>query len=323
MKSYYIKSINGKTVLEPREVPVPQPKAGEILVKVRAASLNRGELLASISLHRADVPHPAGGDCAGEVQGVGEGVTAFKPGDRVLGRARGSFAEWVAMSVQQAALVPQRLTWEQAATVPISSITAYEAICGYGKLKAGETLLVVGATSGVGVVGVQIGKFLGAKVIGVSRSAAKLEKLKGVGLDIGIVGSGGGFADKVLAATGGQGVNLAINLVGGSAFPDCVRSLANQGRLAIIGYVDGQHHAEIDLETVHGKRLQIFGVSNTLLTPAQRAEAMRGFVRDLLPGYADGRITPVIDKVFPFDELPAAKAYVETDAQLGKVVVKL
>jgi NADPH:quinone reductase-like Zn-dependent oxidoreductase len=323
MKSYYIKSVNGKTVFEPREVPVPQPKAGEILVKVRAASLNRGEILASISLHSAEVPHPAGGDCAGEVHAVGEGVTAFKPGDRVLGRARGSFSEFVAMSVQQAALVPQRLTWEQAATVPISAITAYEAILGYGKLKSGETLLVVGAASGVGVVGVQIGKFLGAKVIGVSRSAAKLEKLKAAGLDIGIAAAGGGFADKVLAATGGQGVNLAINLVGGTAFPDCVRSLANQGRLAIIGYVDGQHHAEIDLETVHGKRLQIFGVSNALLPPAQRAEAMRGFVRDLLPGYADGRITPVIDKVFAFDELPAAKAYVETNAQLGKVVVKM
>jgi NADPH:quinone reductase-like Zn-dependent oxidoreductase len=323
MKSYYIKSVNGKTVFEPREVPVPQPKAGEILVKVRAASLNRGEILASISLHRADVPHPAGGDCAGEVQAVGEGVTAFKPGDRVLGRARGSFAEFVSMSVQQATLVPQRLTWEQAATVPISSITAYEAICGYGKLKSGETLLVVGAASGVGVVGVQIGKFLGAKVIGVSRSAAKLEKLKGVGLDVGIVASGGGFADKVLEATGGQGVNLSLNLIGGSVFPDLVRSAANQGRIAIIGYLDNQHHAEIDLETVHGKRLQIFGVSNTLLSPAQRAEAMRDFVRDLLPGYADGRITPVIDKVFPFDELLAAKAYVESNAQLGKVVVRL
>jgi NADPH:quinone reductase-like Zn-dependent oxidoreductase len=254
---------------------------------------------------------------------VGEGVTAFKPGDRVLGRARGSFAEFVSMSVQQATLVPQRLTWEQAATVPISSITAYEAICGYGKLKSGETLLVVGAASGVGVVGVQIGKFLGAKVIGVSRSAAKLEKLKGVGLDVGIVASGGGFADKVLEATGGQGVNLSLNLIGGSVFPDLVRSAANQGRIAIIGYLDNQHHAEIDLETVHGKRLQIFGVSNTLLSPAQRAEAMRGFIRDLLPGYADGRITPVIDKVFPFDELLAAKAYVESNAQLGKVVVRL
>jgi len=323
MKSYYIKSVNGKTAFEPREVPMPQPKAGEILVKVRAASLNRGEILASISLHRVDAPHPAGGDCAGEVQSVGEGVTAFKPGDRVLGRARGSFAEFVAMSVPQATLVPQRLTWEQAATVPISSITAYEAICGYGKLKSGETLLVAGAASGVGVVAVQIGKYLGAKVIGISRSAAKLEKLKSVGLDIGIAASGGGYADKVLAATGGQGVNLALNLVGGSAFPDLVRSLANQGRLAIIGYVDGQHHAEIDLETVHGKRLQIFGVSNALLPPAQRADAMRGFVRDVLPGFADGRIVPVIDKVFPFHDLPAAKAYVESDAQLGKVVVKM
>jgi NADPH:quinone reductase-like Zn-dependent oxidoreductase len=323
MKSYFIRSVNGKTVFEPREVPKPLPKAGELLVRVRAASLNRGEILASISLHSADVPHPAGGDCAGEVEAVGEGVTAFKAGDRILGRARGSFAEYVVMSAAQAAPKPERLSWEQAAAVPIVSVTAYEAICQYGRLKSGETLLVAGAPSGVGVMAVQIGKYLGAKVIGISRSAQKLEKLKDMGLDTGIVASGGGFADKVLAATGGQGVNLALNLVGGSAFPDLVRSLANQGRLAIIGYVDGQHHSEIDLETVHGKRLQIFGVSNALLPPAQRAEAMRGFVRDLLPGYADGRITPVIDKAFAFDELPAAKAYVETDAQLGKVVITM
>jgi len=207
--------------------------------------------------------------------------------------------------------------------VPIVSVTAYEAICQYGKLKSGETLLVAGAASGVGVMAVQFGRYLGAKVIGISRSAEKLGKLKSYGLDVGIVASGAGFADKVLEATGGKGANLAVNLVGGSAFPDCVRSLANQGRLAIIGYVDDQHHAEIDLETVHGKRLQIFGVSNALLPAPQRAEAMRGFARDLLPGFAEGRITPVIDKVFPFDQLPAAKAYVETNAQLGKVVVRM
>lgn len=323
MKSFYIKSVNDKTVFEPRDVPVPQPKAGEILVRVRAASLNRGEILASISLHTADVPHPAGGDCAGEVHAVGEGVTAFKPGDRVLGRARGSFAEYVAMSVEQAVPVPQRLTWEQAAAVPIVSVTTYEAICQYGKLKSGETLLVVGAASGVGVICVQAGKYLGARVIGVSRSAGKLEKLKDAGLDVGIVASGVGFADKVLEATGGKGVNLAVNLVGGGAFPDCLRSLANQGRLAIVGYVDNKLKAEIDLEAVHGKRLQIFGVSNALLPAAQRAEAMRGFARELLPGFAEGRITPLVDKVFPFDELPAAKAYVESNAQLGKVVVRL
>ena len=102
MKSYYIKSVNGKTVFEPREVPQPQPKAGEMLVRVRAASLNRGEILASISLHKVHEPHPAGGDCAGEVVAVGEGVTAFKPGDPILGRARGSFAEYVVMGAAQA-----------------------------------------------------------------------------------------------------------------------------------------------------------------------------------------------------------------------------
>jgi len=321
MKCYYIDSVNGKTVFVPREVPKPQPKAGELLVRVRAASLNRGEILASITLHKVHEAHPGGGDCAGEVEAVGEGVTAFKPGDAILGRARGSFAEYVVMGAAQAAAKPARLTWEQAAAVPIVSVTAYEAICQYGKLRTGETLLVAGASSGVGMIAVQAGKYLGAKVIGISRSQDKLDKLKKVGLDVGIVASGGGFADKVLEATGGKGVDVSLNLIGGSAFPDLVRAAANKGRIAIIGYVDDQHRAEIDLEAVHGRRLQIFGVSNALMTAPQRAEAMQGFARDLLPGFAEGRIVPVVDKVFPFDQLPAAKAYVESNAQLGKVVV--
>ena len=323
MKCFYIDSVNGKTVFAPREMPKPKPKAGELLVRVRAASLNRGEIMASISLHKVHEAHPAGGDCAGEVEAVGEGVTAFRPGDAILGRARGSFAEYVVMGAVQAAAKPERLSWEQAAAVPIVSVTAYEAICQYGKLKAGETLLVAGAASGVGMIAVQAGKYLGAKVIGISRSQEKLEKLKAIGMDVGIQAGGAGFADKVRAATGGKGVDLSLNLIGGTAFPDLVRSAANQGRIAIIGYVDNTYKAEIDLETVHGKRLQIFGVSNALMTAPQRAEAMRGFARDLLPGFAEGRITPVVDKVFPFDELPAAKAYVETNAQLGKVVVKM
>ena len=109
MKCYYIASVNGKTVFEPREVPVPHPGKGELLVKVRAASLNRGEVLASISLHAVHEPKPAGIDCAGEVEAVGEGATTFKKGDRVMGRARGCFAEYVAMSVEQAARAPAPL----------------------------------------------------------------------------------------------------------------------------------------------------------------------------------------------------------------------
>lgn len=323
MKSCWIRAQAGKTVLEFRDIPVPQPKAGEIVVRMRASSLNRGELLAAIGLHSLDQPKPAGSDVAGEVHAVGEGVTKVKPGDRVMGRTRGAFAEYALMSVHQAVPMPQRLNWEQAAAVPTVFVTAWESLCQYGRLDAGEWVLVAGASSGVGVACIQAAKVMGARVIGTSGSAAKLEQLQALGLDIGIEVRGSGFAARALEATGGKGVNLAVNLVGGSAFPDCLAALANQGRLAIVGYVDSAFSSEIDLSAVHARRLEIFGVSNMHLTPAERASAMAGFVRDFLPAFGDGRIVPVVDKVFAFDELPAAKAYVDSNAQIGKVVVRM
>jgi NADPH:quinone reductase-like Zn-dependent oxidoreductase len=123
--------------------------------------------------------------------------------------------------------------------------------------------------------------------------------------------------------TGGKGVDLAVNLVGGTVFAACQRSLANFGRLAIVGYVDGVMTTPLDLEAAHGKRHEIFGISNAPLAPAMRAEATRGFNRDVMPAIADGRIVPVVDRVFPFDQLPAAKAYVDAGAQIGKVVIRL
>ena len=161
MKSYWIKADHGKTALELREVPIPQPKKGEILVRMRAASLNRGELLASIGLHSAAEARPAGGDGAGEVQALGESVAGFKPGDRVMVRARGSFSEYVVTRAEQVFPAPQRLSWEQAGAIPTAFVTAYEMLVPYGGLKSGEWLLVAGASSGVGVACVQIGKMLG------------------------------------------------------------------------------------------------------------------------------------------------------------------
>lgn len=323
MKSYWIKAEGGRTAVELRDVPIPEPAANEIIVRMRASSLNRGELLAAIGLHSADEPKLLGSDVSGEIHAVGAGVTGFKPGDRVMGRGRGACSEYARLPIHQAVLMPERLTWEQAAALPVAYVTAYEILYPYGRLKAGESLLVVGASSGVGVACVQIGKVIGARVLGTSGSAEKLAKLKAIGLDVGIQARGAGFADKVKEATGGKGANLAVNLVGGTAFPDCVRALANQGRVAIVGYVDRTLTSEFDLEAVHGRRLQIYGVSNAHLTPEERAEAWRGFVREVLPACADGRIAPVIDKVFAFGDLPAAKAYVDSNAQLGKVVVRI
>lgn len=323
MKTCWARTESGRIALEFRDVPVPQPKAGEILVRVRAAALNRGELIADIGLVKSGEAKPAGIDTAGEVHAVGEGVVAIKPGERIMGRARGAFAEYAVMPAHQAIPVPDRLTWEQAAAVPLVFLTVYELLYTYGKLKPGEWLLVAGASSGAGVACIQVGKLIGAHVIGTSGSAEKLAKLKAIGLDVGIQARSADFAAKVREATGGRGVNLAINLVGGSVFPECMRALANQGKLAIVGYVDGVVKSEVDLEALHANRLQVFAVSNKNVSPLQRAEAVRGFVRDLLPAFADGRIVPVVDRVFPFEALPAAKDYMESNAQVGKIVVRV
>jgi NADPH:quinone reductase-like Zn-dependent oxidoreductase len=293
-----------------------------MVVRVRATALNRGDLLGAIAFHRSPGGRPAGVEAAGEVHAVGAGVD-FKPGDRVMTRGRGCFAEYVLVDPAVATLIPPHLSWEQGAAIPTAFVTAWEAMVQYGRIKAREWMLVVGASSGVGVAAIQIGRVLGVRMIGVSGSPAKIEKLKALGLDEVIRARGEDFSARVLEATAGRGVDLAVNLVGGTAFAPCQKSLANFGRLAIVGYVDGTLDARFDLEATHGKRLEIFGISNAPLTPAMRAEATRGFVRDVMPAITDGRIVPVIDRVFPFDRMAEAKAYVETDAQIGKVVARL
>jgi NADPH2:quinone reductase len=323
MKSYWIRHVGGSAILELREQPIPTPGPGQLLLRVRATSLNRGDLLGAIAFHRAAEGRPAGVDAAGEVHALGKGVESFEVGDRVMARSRGCFAEYVLVDPALATPIPQHFSWEEAAAIPISHVTAWEALIQFGRLKAGEWLLVAGASSGVGVASIQLGKVLGAKVIGVSGSDAKLEKLRDIGLDVGIRARGEDFSAEVLAETGGRGVDLAVNLVGGTVFGACQRSLANFGRLAVVGYVDGVMKTELDLEATHGKRLEIFGISNAPLTPAMRAEATRGFNRDVMPAIADGRIPPIIDRVFEFDQLPQAKAYVESNAQIGKVIINV
>jgi NADPH:quinone reductase-like Zn-dependent oxidoreductase len=131
------------------------------------------------------------------------------------------------------------------------------------------------------------------------------------------------FAAKVKEATGGKGADLVVNLVGGSVFAECVACLARRGRLAVVGYVDGMLKAEIDLGAIHANRYEIFGISNAKLTAEERAEATRGFVRDVLPAIDDGRVVPVVDRVFDFADIPAAKACMESNAMVGKIVVRV
>lgn len=324
MKSFWIKTVHGKSVLEARDVPVPEPGPNEIVLRVRATALNRGELIVGSVMHGAE-PKLGGTEAAGEISAVGQGIVSWKRGDRVmgriLGRGRGAFAEYALMQAHQAMPVPERLSWEQAGSVSVSFLTAYDAVMAYGRLRSGEWLLMIGASSGTGVASIQTGKAIGARVIGTSGSAEKLEKLKELGLDVGIPTRSPDFADAVRRATT-SGADVAVNCVGGSMFSECMRALAFGGRLATVGYVDGVYGAELDLQALHANRHVVYGISNSRLPDEGRAATVQGFVRDILPAIADGRITPHIDRVFSFDELPAAKAYMESNAQVGKVVVR-
>ena len=320
MKGYWISPGAGGTSVELRNTPTPEPKPGELLVRVRATSLNRGELLGG----KPGAPaKPGGGECAGEVAKLGDGVTAFAAGDRVMGRCAGGFAEYAVMDAREAMRAPERLTWEEAAATPLVFLVVYDMLVAQGHLGSGQWLLVTGVSSGVGVAALQTGKALGARVIGTSGSADKLARLEKIGLDVGLRTRAADFHDMVMKATDRTGAHLVVNNVGGSVFAECIRSLAFEGRLATVGHMDRVLSASLDLEALHGKRLTVFGVSNRLRTAPQRAETVRGFVKDVLPYFADGRLRPLIDKVFPFDDLPAAIQYMESDAQVGKIAVRL
>lgn len=322
MKSYWIVTQGHQAILETRDVPEPQPKAGEVVIRVRASGLNRGELFVGGAVHGG--PEKLGGtEASGEIHALGEGVTGWKVGDKVIARVRGAWAPYAATDAKQLMPMPERLSWEQAAAIPSSFLTSYEAVVQYGRLQAGEWMLVTGASAGVGVGAIQTAQVLGARTIGTSGSAEKLERLKAAGLDVGICTRKPDFAAKVMEVTGGKGANLAVNLVGGSVFPEILRSLAYMGRVAIVGYVDHTFNADIDLNATHVNRFTIFGVSNAKLPMPYRVLHVEGFKRDILPALADGRITPIVDRVFAFDELPAAKAHMDASAMVGKIIVRV
>src|SRR5690349_5311900 len=314
MKSYVLRPGPDAMHLELREKPQPQPGPGQLLVRIRAASLNRGELIRGHGLVKAAAEKPAGMDAAGEVVGTAE---------RVIGRLPGAFAEFGVMDKQDAIPIPSGLSWEEAAAVPITFLVVYDMLVQQGGLKAGEWLLVTGVSAGVGVAALQAGKALGAKVIGTSGSQQKLDALKKHGLDVAVCTRKPDFHDAVMKATDGKGVNLVVNNVGGTVFADCVRSMAYEGRLATVGYLDGSMKGEMDLDALHSKRLKLFGVSNKLRTAPQRAATVEGFKHDFLPLFASGKLKPLIDKVYSFDELPKAKDHMESNSAVGKIVIRL
>jgi NADPH:quinone reductase len=323
MRSWWMQLGEGPAQLEQRDVPVPQPGARQLLVRVHAASLNRGEFVSGHGLTAPGSWKAVGTECAGEVAGIGNEVTGFRAGDRVMARCAGGFAEYALVDAGEAMQVPNNLSWEEAACIPLVFLVTYDMLVLQGRLQPGEWLLVNGVSSGVGVASLQLGKALGAHVIGTSTSQQKLDRLKRLGLDHGLCTRGADFAPQVMEITRQRGADLVINIVGGSVFAEDVRCMAFEGRLATVGYVDGQLHADLDLQALHAKRLSLFGVSNKLRSKAQKAAAVPRFVDEVLPLFASGKLRPLVDEVLDFARLPEAKARMESGGHAGKIVLRV
>lgn len=332
MAAWWMHMDASSTQLQQRQVPLPSPGEGQVLVCMHAASLNRGEFLLKHGLHGAAGSwKPIGSEGAGEVVALGAGVQGVQLGQYVMGRCAGAFAQYALMQADEVMPLPACLSWSQGASVPLTFLVAYDMLVQQGGLqpqlatssRPQAWVLVNGVTSGVGVATLQLAKALGARVIGTSGSQAKLDLLQSLGLDVGLLTRSADFAPRVLEITQQHGADLIVNTVGGSVLAENLRAAAFEARLAVVGYVDGVVRAELDLEMLHAKRLCMYGVSNKLRSQAQRAAAVPHFVRDVLPALSDGRITPQIDSVFAFDDLPKAKARMEASDHVGKLVLSL
>jgi putative PIG3 family NAD(P)H quinone oxidoreductase len=328
MRAIIITQPGGPEVLEVRDLPNPAlPGGDQVLVRVHAAGLNRADILQRRGMYPAppgapqDIP---GLEFAGEVVAAGPAALRWKPGRRVMGiTGGGGQAEYVLAPEGALAEVPESLAWTEAAALPEVYITAHDALFTQLGLQLGETVLIHAAASGVGTAAVQLAHTAGCLVFGTSRTAEKLENVRGLGLDEAITVPGDNpdvFAEHILDATGGLGVNVILDLVGAPYFGANLKALAPLGRLICVGVTAGAD-AHIDLGVILHKRLRVFGTMLRGRSAAEKAAAVRRFADHVLPLVRCGMLKPVIDSTFKADEIVAAHRRLEGNETFGKVVL--
>jgi putative PIG3 family NAD(P)H quinone oxidoreductase len=292
-------------------------------VRVRATAINRADLLQRMGAYPAPADSPPdipGLEFAGEVDALGDGATRFAIGDRVFGLVGGGgYAEALVTHERALAKIPDGVSFEDAAAVPEAFITAHDAMVTQAGLRSGETLLVHAVGSGVGTAAAQLGRALGAFVIGTARHADKLERAKPLGMDAGVVVSDGKFADAVKQVSA---PHVVLELVGGGYLNEDLRCVRSQGRIVLVGLMAGAK-SEVDLSLVLRQRVRVFGTVLRARPLEEKIAAMRAFEEQVVPLLARKKIFPVVDCVMPLDDAAAAHSRMASNDSFGKIVLRL
>lgn len=320
-------TINGKggvEVLAMGTLEVREPGPGEVLVEVAAAGLNRADLLQRMGYYPAPPgapPNVPGLEYAGRVAELGAGVSGLSVGDAVMGiAAGGGMASHITVHGREVIPVPEGMSLTDAAAIPEVFLTAYDALQLQGGLRTGQVVLLHAVGSGIGTAALQLVARAGARAFGTARTADKLDKCLGLGLAGGIHVQDGAFAEQLKALSGGRMADLILDTVGGAYLGENIRALALGGRLVVIGLLGGAK-AELPLGLLLAKRASVHGSVLRSRPLEEKAALAQDFIVHVLPGFEDGSLRPVIDRVMPMADVAAAHTYLATDETLGKVIL--
>lgn len=325
MKAIVLREHGGPEVLQFEDVPSPTFGAEDILVSVAATALNRADLLQRMGFYPN--PFPGGPEIpglefAGTVKAVGERVTSWKVGDKVMGVVSGgAYAEELALHERQAMAVPVGMSLHDAAAIPEVFITAWDALVVQGGLTSGRWAMVHAGASGVGTAGIQIAKAIGARII-VTCSAGKVQSCKDLGADVVVDYGSQDFVEEVQKATGGQGVDVILDVIGGDYVERNVASLAVKGRIIQVGVMAGKP-LPFNVGLLLGKRASITGTVLRARPLDEKIAITQRFISEMLPLFDSGALKPVIDSVYPIADIAKGQEYMASNGNVGKIVITI
>lgn len=306
------------------DVPEPAPGPQQILVRVHAAGMNRADLLrVAGGFHGAAEPAGTiiGTDFAGEVIGLGDGATRFKLGDRVMCAGRGAWAEQAVAHQDECMPIPQVMAFEQAAVLPVALRTMHNALVTHGRLKKGQSVMIKGATSGIGLLGLTAARHLGAGfVIGSTTRDERFAAIKAAGADLAVNTSNRDWVEQVKAATGSKGVDVIVDQISGAGVNDLLKAASIKGRIVNVGRLGGGH-ADFDFEMHAAKQISYIGVTFRTRTPEEIREITRDAYAALGDGVRSGAVRVPVDRVFPLGQASDALNYMRDNAHVGKIAL--